>query len=108
MCSIYMDQISFIRHMVSSERVSIYPAMVKGVIGFDQPINIENVYRFLRQVIYYRHFIQDFSYVTHPIKNLIKKGLYFNWDPECKESILEIKCQLAIALVLVFPDNVKL
>lgn len=39
--------------------------------------------------------------------NLVKKGFYFNWDHECKECLVELKRQLAIASVLVFPIDTK-
>lgn len=93
--------------MVFNERVSIDSTMVESVISLEKLVNTKDVHIFLRQVGYYRCFIQDFSHVPAPLTNLIKKEFYFDWDPECEESILEIRCRLATTLVLVFPNNVE-
>lgn len=45
-----MDRITFLGHMVFGEEVSIDPAMVKGVISLDQPINTEDVCKFLSKL----------------------------------------------------------
>lgn len=64
--------------MISGEEISIDSAMVEDINSRDQPNNTEGGCKFLRHVGYYRNLVRDFSYITTHLKNLVKKGFYFN------------------------------
>lgn len=102
-----MNWISFLGHMVSGEEVSIDPAIVEGFIGWDQPVNTEDIHRSFRQIGYYLCYIQELFPIASPLTNLIKRGFYFNCEHECEENIFKIKRRLTTTQVLVFSNDAE-
>lgn len=66
--------------------------------------NVTEVRGFLGLTGYYHPFIEGFSCIVAPLTCLTKKGVFFDWDPKCEESFVELKCRLATASALVLPD----
>jgi hypothetical protein len=56
---------------------------------------------------YYRRFIPNFSKITKPMTQLLKKEDKFKWSPQCEEAFLTLKKILTTAPVLAQPDIEK-
>jgi hypothetical protein len=56
---------------------------------------------------YYRRFIEEFSKISKPITELLKKDKQFEWTPTYKANFQELKERLTITPVLVMPDMEK-
>ena len=54
---------------------------------------------------YYRRFVEEFSNIAKPLKNLLKKNVIFKWDAKCEESFEELKKRLISAPVLTLPSG---
>ena len=69
-----------------------------------QSKNVTEVRSFLGLAGYYRRFIEDFSRILRPMKQLIKKEKKFEWTAAYENSFQELKKRLTTAPVLILPD----
>jgi hypothetical protein len=58
-------------------------------------------------VDYYRRFIPNFSKISKPITELLKKGNKYVWSKECDEAFQTLKKLLTTSPVLAQPDIAK-
>ena len=60
--------------------------------------------RFLGMIGYYRKFCRNFSVVTAPLTNLLKKREPYAWSPVCQQAFEQVKAILYSDPILVAPD----
>jgi len=99
--------VPFLGHVLSAKGVAIDPGKVRDVLNWKPSISIHQVHSFLGMVGYYRRFIPDFSKVSKPITELLKKQTKFVWSPECNEAFETLKKLLTTAPVLAHPNIEK-
>ncbi|GLJ50967.1 hypothetical protein SUGI_1085410 [Cryptomeria japonica] len=68
------------------------------------PTSVIEVRSFMGLAGYYRHFVEGFSRVAHPITSLQRKGKKFEWTEKCKKAFQELKKALTSTPILVVPD----
>jgi hypothetical protein len=56
---------------------------------------------------YYRRFISNFSKITKPITELLKKGKKYVWSKACNEAFKHLKKLLTTSPMLAQPDTTK-
>ena len=79
----WLDQISFLGHVVSNDGISIDPGKVEEVLSWKRPTTISKVRSFLGMAGYYRRFIESFSKIALPLTRLTHKNVQFVWSKEC-------------------------
>jgi hypothetical protein len=60
--------------VISPEGIVVDPSKVKDVLDWEPPTYITQVCSFLGLAGYYRRFILNFSKISKPIAELLKKG----------------------------------
>ena len=53
---------------------------------------------------YYRRFCKNFSHVTEPLTNLLKRGTKVTWTDQCQEAFTQIKNFLSNSPVMAAPN----
>lgn len=74
--------------------------------GSDYPLptDIKKLRSFLGLASYYRRFIPNFASVARHLHNLTRKGVAFDWTPECQSASDHLKKLLTEAPLLAYPD----
>jgi hypothetical protein len=94
--------------VVSPKGIVVDPDKVKEVLEWKPPMTVSEVRSFLGLAGYYRRFILNFSKITKPITELLKKGNKYVWSEACDEAFKHLKKLLTTSHVLAQPDTTKL
>jgi hypothetical protein len=106
-CEFWIKEVPFLGHMVSPEGIVVDPSKVKEVLEWKPPMTVSKVRSFLGLAGYYRRFILNFSKITKPITELLKKGNKYVWSEACDETFKHLKKLLTTSPVLAQPDTAK-
>jgi len=90
--------------ILTTEGVVVDLAKIEAVKEWEQPHNVTDICNFLRLAGYYRCFIENFSKITKPMTNLLKKTNEFEWMPKCEQSFQTLEKKLTTTPVLALPD----
>ncbi|KAM1242836.1 hypothetical protein ACFX2G_035146 [Malus domestica] len=104
-CQFWLDQVSFLGHVVSAQGVLVDPQKIAAVENWEQPRTVTEVRSFLGLAGYYRRFVKDFSTIALPLTKLTRKDIPFVWSSECEQSFQQLKYLLTHAPVLALPDD---
>jgi hypothetical protein len=66
--------VPFLGHVISSEGIAVDPSKVRDVLDWEPPKSVHQVQSFLGMTGHYRRFILNFSKISKPITELLKKG----------------------------------
>jgi hypothetical protein len=106
-CEFWINEMPFLGHVISSEGIIVDPSKVRDVLDWKLPKSIHQVRSFLGLARYYRRFILNFSKISKPITELLKKGTKYVWSEECDEAFQTLKKLLTTSPVLAQPDIAK-
>ncbi|XP_020168135.1 uncharacterized mitochondrial protein AtMg00860-like [Aegilops tauschii subsp. strangulata] len=99
-CEFWLKQVGFLGHVLSAEGIAVDPSKVKDVLDWTAPTTVSEIRSFLRLAGYYRRFIEGFSKIAKPMKELLKKDKKFEWMEDCEKSFN----RLTTASLLTLPD----
>ena len=99
-CEFWLNEVSFLGHIVSKERIRVDPKKIEIVVEWKPPRNVTEVRSFLGLTGYYRRFVKGFSMIAAPMTRLLLKNAKFEWGEECERSFDKLKAFLTEAPVL--------
>jgi hypothetical protein len=99
--------VSFLGHVVSPKGITVDTGKVKEVLEWKPPTTVSEVQSFHGLAGYYCRFIPNFSKITKPITELLKKGNKYLWSEACDEAFKHLKKLLTTSPVLAQPDTTK-
>lgn len=83
------------------------PVKLMGIKDWPVPHNVKGVRSFLGFGNFYRRFIDHFSEIAKPLNDLTKKGLKWEWTPECQKAFRELQKKFLEGPTLQMPDTQK-
>jgi hypothetical protein len=83
------------------------PSKVRDVLDWKPPKSVHQVQSFLGLASYYRRFIPNFSRISKPITDLLKKGNKYVWSKDCDQVFRTLKKLLTTSPVLAQLDITK-
>jgi hypothetical protein len=92
--------VPFLGHVKSLEGIVVDPSKVRDVMDWKTPKSIHQVQNFLGLTGYYRRFILNFSKISKPITELLKKGTKYVCSKQCDEAFQTLKKLLTTSPVL--------
>jgi hypothetical protein len=72
-CEFWLKSVKFLGHNISQDGISVDPSKVQEVMDWKPPKSVHQIRIFLGLAGYYRRFIPDFSRITKPMTELLKK-----------------------------------
>jgi hypothetical protein len=93
--------------VISPEGITVDPSKVKDALDWKPPTSVTQVRSFLGLVGYYGRFILNFSKISKPVTELLKKGNKYIWSKDYDEAFLTLKNLLTTSPMLVQPDIAK-
>jgi hypothetical protein len=105
-CEFWLGKVPFLGHVMSSEGISVDPGKVHDVLDWKPPRTVHQV-SFFGLALYYRRFILNFSKITKPITDLLKKEEKYVWNAERDDAFQTLKKLLTTSLMLAKLDITK-
>ena len=106
-CKFWLNEVSFLRHIVSKEGIRVDPKKIEVVVDWKPPRNVTEVRSFLGLTGYYRRFFKGFSMTVAPMTILLQKNVKFEWSEKCQISFDKLKVFLTEPPVLTLPTYGK-
>ncbi|XP_070029865.1 uncharacterized mitochondrial protein AtMg00860-like [Nicotiana sylvestris] len=102
-CNFAQTQVEYLGHVISGEGVSTDVTKVEAMLSWPQLVNIKSLRRFQGLTGYYRRFIKNYTIISRPLTQLLKKGC-FEWSDSTSQAFDELKKAMVKAPVLGLPD----
>src|SRR4051812_6882742 len=99
-CEFWLPKVTYLGHVISAKGIVVNPVRVQAILDWTPPESVKQVRSFLGLASYFLRFVENFSKVTKPLTELLKKNKKFDWTPKCEESFRELKRRLTYAPVL--------
>lgn len=77
---------------------------MEAITTYPRPINVKQIQSFFGICNYFRRYVKDFSKLSKPLTQLLKKEVPFVWTDSQQTSFESLKKALAEQVVLAFPD----
>ena len=104
-CNLFQKRVVFLGHIVTAEGIHCDPDKVKQVQDWTPPTDVTGVRSWLGLCNYYRKFIKSYANIAAPLTSLTRKGVPFQWSPECQAAFDLLKQKLTEAPILAYPSS---
>ena len=85
------SKVKFAGHIISSEGVAPDPERIRAIADYKSPCSTKDVRGFLGLANQLASFHPDLSHMTVNLRNLLKKGIAFQWLKEHQEEFEKVK-----------------
>jgi hypothetical protein len=102
-CTFCMEKAVFLGY-VSTKGIEVDEEKVKAIKEWPIPKSITEVRSFHGLASFYRRFVKDFSTISAPLTEIIKKNVGFHWGSDQANAFATIKERLCSTPVLALPD----
>ena len=106
-CKFGVSKVTYLGHTINAEGISPDKEKIRAISEMPPPEDKKGVERLLGVISYVGKFIPNMSTVTHPIRELLRKDVQFNWSWEQSDAFQKVKKLLSEAPVLAFFDVKK-
>ena len=87
-------EVTLLCHVIGSGWVKPLGIKIQSILEYPPPSNKRELMRFLGTVGYYQRLCQNFSVITAPLTNLLKKGQEYVWSTSCQDVFIKVKSVL--------------
>src|SRR5690606_17834769 len=106
-CSFGTDNVVFLGFVVGADGLRVDEEKIKAIRDWPSPTTVGEVRSFHGLAGFYRRFVPNFSTITAPLTEVIKKNVGFKWEQAQEEAFQILKGKLTQAPLLVLPDFSK-
>jgi Reverse transcriptase (RNA-dependent DNA polymerase)/RNase H-like domain found in reverse transcriptase/Spumavirus aspartic protease (A9) len=106
-CHFCTQSLQFLGHIITNKGILPDDSKVEAVKNYPVPQNLTQLRAFLGLASYYRRFIKDFSKISTPLYELLKKNIPYDWTDERQQVFQFLKNKLITAPILAYPDFSK-
>lgn len=106
-CHFCKSELRYLGYIVGANGLMVDPMKVEAILNIPTPQKVGDVRRIIGLSSWYRRFISNFSDLTAPLCNLLRKNVRFEWTAECDAAFNALKESLISAPILTCPDFEK-
>lgn len=106
-CTFDQTKVEYIGLVVKEGEICMDPIKLKAIEDWEPPTLVKQVRSFIRFCNFYRKFILNFSILTQPLHDLMKKGGPFIWGKPQDDEFIKLKEVFLLAPVVKMPDMTK-
>ena len=99
-----MPEVEYLGMIVKSDQLAMNPVKLNGITHWPIPSKVKDICLFLGFANFYHCFIPNYSTLAHPLIDLTKKNLPWNWTPSQQHAFNHLKCLFLSEPVLHIPD----
>ncbi|KAF6210122.1 hypothetical protein GE061_015878 [Apolygus lucorum] len=103
-CHFLSSEVNYLGHIVSPDGLRMDPSKIQSVRDYPVPGDATEIRSLLGLAGFYRRFIKNFSTITAPLTQLLRKGVPFEWTEAQQEALDTLKGALTSYPVLAYPD----
>ena len=107
-CTFCTDRVVFLGFVLSSQGIQVDEEKIRAIQEWPSPTNVSQVRSFHGLASFYRRFVKDFSTITAPLTEVIKKSVGFTWGDKQEKAFQLIKSKLTNTPLLVLPNFAKM
>lgn len=93
-CQVGRSEVTFMGHELSARGILPTETKISAIKSFRRPESAEEVRSFLGLANYVGKFIPNLSTISAPLRDMIRKGIRFQWNKEMDKSFNAIKNML--------------
>ncbi|KAL8096190.1 hypothetical protein AgCh_037224 [Apium graveolens] len=105
-CTFGTTKVEYLDHFISNKGVKTDPNKLVAISSWPVPASIKELRSFLGLAGYYRKFVHQYSVISKPLTDQLKKGA-FSWNENSHTAFEALKHALISSPVLVVPDFSK-
>ena len=102
--SLLRKQVQYVGLTLSSRGININNDRVEAILKLPPPTSKKETQRVLGTLGYNRRFVRQYSAISKPLYDLLRKDRKFVWDAECQRSFEALKTAIGNNTTLCFPD----
>lgn len=99
-CEFHQTSVKFLGYEISGNGVQMDSDKVQSVMTWPPPKNVDDVMSFLGFANFYRRFIGNYSHISAPLTNLLKKGVPFSFGADELSAFKTLKTTFSAAPIL--------
>ncbi len=90
-CLFAVPEVDFVGFHVSSEGLSPLHSNIEAIHQVPEPSSAAQVASFLGMTTYYMRFLPQYSTITYPLRQLLKKDAPWTWSSACSDAVRTLK-----------------
>ncbi|KAF8750517.1 hypothetical protein RHS01_09317 [Rhizoctonia solani] len=106
-CTFHVTLVEYLGIIVLDKGFSLDKLKIQAVQEWPTPTKLKEVQSFLGFANFLRRFVANFSHMTRPLHNLVKKDTPWKWDAKEQEAFQGLKDAITNAPVLCHADPTK-
>ena len=103
-CTFTASEVEYLGMIVKLDQLPMDPVKLNGIVQWPTPSKVKDVCSFLGFANFYWRFIPNYSTITCPLIDLIKKNLPWNWTPSQQQVFNHLKCLFLSQPILHIPN----
>jgi len=103
-CEFLRKEVSYLGHVIGQTGVRPDEKRIEAVRDYPEPKTTRELKGFLGLAGYYRRFIPNFSKISKPLTELLKKNTPYVWNDKTEKAFITLKTSLTTEPLLQYPD----
>ena len=99
-CKFFVTSVTYVGHVLTEQGVRADPDKVKAVQEFQEPKCVSDLQRFLGMTNYLAKFIEGYSEITAPLRQLLHNDVAWGWFEQQREAFTKLKNMLCSPPIL--------